>query len=443
MKKYMHVLAVLILSNLLACQGDAPGRDNAKDRASVVELREHDGRYRLYVDGEEFYVKGAGCEFGDIGSLADHGANALRTWRMDNGMRTAGEVLDEAHEHGLMVLMGINVARERHGFDYNDTAAVAAQLECIRKDAEKIMDHPALLGWGIGNELNLHYTNKKVWDAVDDIAAMLDEIDGKHVTTTMLSGIGKDEVDYIEEHCEYLDFISIQMYADIINLQKRIDDAGYTGPYLVTEWGATGHWESPRTNWDVAIEQTSTEKADAIKERYQKAILVDEEKCLGSFVFLWGQKQERTPTWYGLFTEEGEETEAIDVMHKMWTGKWPDNRVPRLVSALLDGKERFDNIYLEPGEDYRAEILAVDPDDDSLSYRVEILHESNDLKMGGDRESRPDSVPGLVHSAVEGRIEFTTPGQEGPYRLFVYVLDHHNHAATVNFPFFVQGQKNE
>lgn len=443
MRTYIHLVITLILSGLISCQGENTYKNNEKQEASIVALRESEGRYRLFVDGEEFYVEGAGCEFGDIESLAEHGANALRTWRMDNGVRTATEVLDEAHEHGLMVMMGIDVARERHGFDYNDTAAVAAQLERIRKDAEKIKDHPALLGWGIGNELNLHYTNKKVWDAVDDIAAMLDEIDGKHVTTTMLSGISKEEVDYIGEHCEHLDFISIQMYADIINLQKRIKDAGYTGPYLVTEWGATGHWESPRTSWDVAIEQTSSEKADAIKERYEKAILVDEEKCLGSFVFLWGQKQERTPTWYGLFTEEGEETEAIDVMHKMWTGAWPENQAPRLVSALLDDQERFDNIYLEPGEDYQAEIVAVDPDNDSLSYRVEILLESNDLKMGGDREARPDSVPGLVHAAAAGRIEFTAPSQEGPYRLFVYVLDDHNHAATVNFPFFVRSQKNE
>ena len=46
------------------------------------------------------------------------------------------------------------------------------------------------------------------------------------------------------------------------------------------------------------------------------------EQIVGNYVFLWGQKQERTPTWYGLFTPEGEATESVDVMTYLWTGAW-------------------------------------------------------------------------------------------------------------------------
>ena len=130
---------------------------------SKVELINRNNRYQLVVNGQDFYIKGAGIDLGSVKSLAEYGGNAFRTWRVDNGERTALEILNEAQEHGLMVCMGIEVARERHGFDYNDKQAVAQQKAQIRKDVMALKDHPALLMWGIGNELNLRHTNPKVW----------------------------------------------------------------------------------------------------------------------------------------------------------------------------------------------------------------------------------------------------------------------------------------
>ncbi len=120
----------------------------------------------FYKDGEPYNVKGAGCEFGDIATIAQHGGNTFRTWRVDNGRETGEQILDKAQKHGLMVLMGIEVARERHGFNYDDTAAVAKQKEEIRQQILRLRNHPALFAWGIGNELNLLATNPKVWNAV-------------------------------------------------------------------------------------------------------------------------------------------------------------------------------------------------------------------------------------------------------------------------------------
>jgi len=405
-----------------------------------VELRQTAGAYRLYVNGEEFYVNGAGCEFGDIATLKAHGANSFRTWRIENGEKSGREVLDEAHKYGLKVLMGIDLERERHGFNYDDSVAVARQFDRVINDVSQLKDHPALLGWGIGNELNLNYTNKRVWDAVNDISTMIHKIDGNHPTTTMLAGIGKEEVDYIAENCKSLDFLSIQMYGDIINLAERIADAGYTGPYLISEWGATGHWEMPSTEWNAPIEQTSSEKAEAITTRYEEVILKDLTNCLGSYVFLWEQKQERTPTWYGLFTDHQEETEAIDVMHYFWNGRWPENRATRISETRLDGKDRFDNIKLKAGKIYDVTFKVNDPDGDSLTCRIEIMHESKDLGEGGDLESKPESIePSVMKSGID-KISFRAMKDPGAYRLFIYVVDGHNHAATVNFPFYIDDQ---
>jgi len=159
---------------------------------------------------------------------------------------------------------------------------------------------------------------------------------------------------------------------------------------------------------------------------------------MGSFVFLWGQKQERTPTWYGLFTENDETSEAVDQMQKFWTGTWPENRCPSIISATLNGKTRFDNITLKPGMEYVSVIQALDTENDSLYLRVEVLHESTDLKDGGDFETRPEALNELVKEAGADKVVFNAPVNPGNYRLFVYVLDGKNHAATVNFPFRVK-----
>ncbi|MCF8226454.1 MAG: hypothetical protein K9J30_11310 [Bacteroidales bacterium] len=405
---------------------------------SKVELKQTDGKYSLYVDGEPFFVKGAGVDDGDIAALAAHGANSFRTWMDSEVHIPADDVLRLAQKHGLKVMMGLPLGKERHGFDYNDHAAVEKQFEEIKKKVLHMKDHPALLGWGIGNELNLRATNMKVWDAVEEIAAFIHEVDGNHPTTTMLAGIAKKDVDYISENCPNLDFISIQMYGDIDYLAKRIEDAGYTGPYLVTEWGATGHWEVPSTEWNAPIENNSSEKARDIKQRYESVILADTTHCLGSYVFLWGQKQERTPTWYGLFTEGGRQTEAIDVMEYFWTGERPENMAPRILDSKLNGKTRYENIRLQPGKNYRIEYDFEDPDGDQLTIKIDLMHESADLRDGGDLENRPDSIEIMVVASDKNVTEFICPEEPGAYRLFVYAYDDHDHVATVNYPFLIE-----
>ena len=439
MKTLKITLPIFFMILMFACTpAQEPGSKYLAEGPSHVEMHEVDGKYRLFVNGEEFFVKGAGCEFGPCYQIAAHGGNSFRTWRTDNSQRPALEILDEAYEHGLMVMMGLDVARERHGFDYDDEAAVAEQLERIRREVMELKDHPALLGWGIGNELNLRYTNYKVWDAVNDIAAMIKEVDGNHVTTTMLAGIGPDEVGYMAENCPDIDFLSIQMYGELINLQQYLDNAGYDGPYLITEWGPIGHWEMPQTEWDRPIEQTSTEKAEAIKKRYNEVILADEANCMGSYVFLWGQKQERTPSWYGFFTEKGESMEPVHMMEYLWTGTWPEQRAPRVHDIYIAGKGgRFDDVHLTGNGEYVARIQTEHSKPESLSVRAEIMPEPRVLSDGGDYEPRPESIEGLIVSTNNSEIIFRAPAEPGEYRILVYVIDQYNNAGAANIPFLV------
>jgi Glycosyl hydrolases family 2, TIM barrel domain len=405
---------------------------------SKATIQKTNEGFELLVNGEPFFIEGAGLEFGSIPELAKNGGNAFRTWRTENGQRSGKEVLDEAQQYGLKVMMGIDIARERHGFDYNDPVAVQKQLEDVRQQVLALKDHPALIIWGIGNELNLLATNPKVWDAVNDISKMIHEIDPNHLTTTSLAGIDKQLVDHIKQRAPDLDLLSVQMYGDIINLPKYIKESGWEGPFLVTEWGATGHWEVPLTQWGAPIENNSTVKAGFYKDRYQNSILPLKGQCLGSFVFLWGQKQERTPTWYGTFLADGQATETIDVMHYLWNDVWPENVSPRIDSIFLHHQVAQNNIRLEAGKTYPAAAYLKEPDNDSITYLWEIMEESKAKEVGGDVEAIPTVLKGLIPPGQSNSITFTAPADSGAYRLFLYASDKKGHAAHANIPFYVE-----
>jgi hypothetical protein len=194
----------------------------------------------------------------------------------------------------------------------------------------------------------------------------------------------------------------------------------------------------PATAWGAPIELDSSAKADFYLDSYRKGIASIPEQVIGSYAFLWGQKQERTPTWYGMFLPDGTETEAVDVMHYIWTGSWPANRTPRVSSLVLDSKSAGQDVALAPGSKVMAAIDAADPDGDMLEYEWVVMRESSATSTGGDAETVPESFPGLISDAVDGTVAVTTPTEPGPYRLFVYVRDGNGNAGHANLPFLVQ-----
>ena len=404
-------------------------------RPVKVQIKQEDNRFQLIRAGQPYFVKGAGgSQYSD--RIRAYGGNSIRTWGSNQGQ----QVLDTAQKYGLTVLMGLEVARERHGFNYDDPAAVKKQLETLRAEVLKYKDHPALLAWGIGNELNLQYKNPKVWNAVNDVARMIHAVDPNHPTSTVLAGINKELVNNIRERCPDIDFLGVNTYGGLATLPKAIAGAGWAGPYLVTEWGPTGHWEGLSTNWKAPIEETSSQKAAVYQSRYEASVEQDRDKCLGSYVFLWGQKQERTPTWYGLFTEQGEETEVMDVMHYLWSGRWPTNQAPHVYSLQLAGKKAVQQVHLKAGGTYPVLAVVTDPDQDVLTYRWELLPEPTQVGEGGDYEARPKPMEHAFSPLTNpgGQASLKAPTKAGAYRLFVYVSDGHHNVATANLPFYVK-----
>ena len=405
--------------------------------ATVELIQQKSGDYQLLVDGKPYFIQGAGLEFGPMSALAACGGNTLRTWRVANGQQSPEQVLDEAEALGLKVCMGLELARERHGFDYSDAKAVAAQHADIMRDVQRLKDHPALIMWGLGNELNLRARNPRVWDAVDALCQSIKTVDPDHLLTTMLAGVDAPTLAAISARAPSLDLLSFQLYGEIDQLPELLAALDYAGPYQITEWGPTGHWESPLTDWGRPIEATSHGKAEDIARRYRDVILQQRSQCLGSYIFLWGQKQERTPTWYGLFLDNGRRTEAVDVMEHAWTGHWPEQRCPQIEDLLLNRKTAAQGVTLEAGSEAAGEVVFTAAQDSACSLFWQVREEV-DHKLesdGGDFEPTP---PCLIKSGDSGesRFVFEAP-QPGEYRLYCQVDDNGEGSAVANIPFLV------
>ena len=407
-------------------------------KPSKVELNYRNNKFQLTVDNQPFYINGAGVDFGSIKSLAKYGGNAFRTWRVNNGEKTGREILDEAYQNGLMVCMGLEVERERHGFDYDDEQAVAKQMAAIKQDIVVLKDHPALLMWGIGNELNLRHKNPKVWDAVNDLSKMIHHPHPNHPTTTMLAGAEPEVIALVAESCPDLDLLSFQIYGAIDKLPGFLQESNYKGAYMITEWGATGHWECDSTSWDRPIEANSSVKANNYHARYVDYIAADTKQCIGSFVFLWGQKQERTPTWYGLFLDNNNSTEAAQVMQYLWTGKWAQHRIPKIGQLSSNGMLAEESVCLQQDQTYNAKI-ELETSHKNLSFRWELMKEvDRELESdGGDFEPTPDIVWQQSNSNTSSEVAFSPP-LTGEFRLFVYIDDGYGGSATANMPILIE-----
>ena len=404
---------------------------------SRVEIKAVDGKYSFYVNSEIFEVKGVGGG-GNMALLRESGGNALRTWGPGK------EILDSAYKYKLMIAMGLSLRQELHGFDYNDTAAVGKQFRVIKKAIDTYKNHPNLLCWVAGNELNLSPNkgvpvNPKVYDALKDVVDYIHKTDPNHPVTTAIAGVSKDVIKVALEHCPDLDFISLQTYGGLGRIPELARAAEITKPYAITEYGPVGHWERPQTEWGREIEETSAEKASGLYDRIQKGIVSDNSGLnLGGFAFIWGQKQERTPTWYGMFLKSGESTAPIDELTRYWTGKYPDNRAPKVDSLKLEGKNAVDNVYIKPGIQCTAKVFASDPDNDTITMKWVVSREVIERSQGGAREIEPDPVTIEIISDSDGELTFVSPKEVGEYRLFSYVFDGKNKAGTANIPFYVK-----
>jgi hypothetical protein len=407
--------------------------------ASVVQVEKTPDGWRLLRDGAPYFVKGAcvwGHEdykiFAPLEELAAAGANSARTYHEKDAQST----LDRAQKLGLSVTLGFDIVPARSGTDFSDPKTVAAIEERLRAYVEKHKSHPALLAWGIGNELELMRNDPRereaIFRALNRFAQLAKRLDPNHPTVIVTAGMDADKAAHIAQFCPDVDIIGINTYGPLPTLPAKLDELKFEKPTLITEWGTRGHWEEPQTEWKAPIEPTSTQKAAQIERAYQSGILGDARRCLGSYAFIWGHKQEATATWFGLFLKSGERVSTQDALTKAWTGRAPQFPAPSISPIAVAG-DKFAPGALIPAE---VKVESARP----LKIEWLLARESDDRQNGGDVERAPQFFRDGIADAGAGKATITAPGAPGAYRIFVFARDDKGGAATANFPFLVEAK---
>jgi hypothetical protein len=398
--------------------------------AIPVELRRTDAGWQLLRGGEPYFIRGAGGS-ASLDRLAAAGANSVRTWGGEVGI-----LLDEAHARGMTVTVGIWLGHERHGFDYGDEAQVAEQLEAARATVLKYKDHPALLLWGVGNEMEgfAEGDDPVIWRAVNDVAAMIKELDPNHPTMSVTAFVHGGRIEFLHRRSPAIDIHGVNAYGGAQAVPQFLADGGATKPFVLAEFGPLGPWEMPTTDWGAPYEQTSTEKAEFYRESYERAVAAAPGMALGAYAFLWGHKMEGTETWFGMLLEDGSPTAVVDTMTEIWTGRPPANRAPAIEPIRVEGSSR-----VEPGAEVEVSVALEDPEDDELRVEWVLRAESGDYQTGGDYRPSLPAIEGTVIESRKDGARVRMPDEPGPYRLFVYARDKAGKAATANVPLLVEG----
>ena len=337
-------------------------------------------------------------------------------------------------------MQGIGLPKD--SMRYYDAAFKNKMREEVRTLAETFKNDTCLLAWGIGNEIELGNANiGAAWSFVEELAQIIKSVDKRHLVSTVIS-YNPSALDSIAKYVPSLDYVGINVYGPMNEVQNTFEKSDYKGPFMITEWGPTGWWETATTEWKAPIEQTSEEKLQVYEERYTKYIQSNP-RCLGSFVFLWGQKEERTPTWFSMFVEDnvdqlplhGEKTPMVEAMQRVWTGRELTETAPVIEGMTINDKYAIDNVQVKAGKPFKAHVAVTDKENDRLTYVWEILKEATVLGFGGSYEPRPDRVGEVVTSDTDTyEVAVDMPGE---YRLYVYVLDNTGFVSTVNVPFQV------
>ena len=413
--------------------------------------------WELRRGGDPYFVKG-GCivrssmEDPDLpvllDAIRDSGGNCIRLWSTGSG---TADILDAAHERGLSVMLGLwmlhsdgHADSEGSDFDYLDPVAVQEQIDRLALQVNLHRHHPALLAWGVGNELE-HLTAEAdedqefvtaIWQAIDRTAAMVKELDPDHPTIAVTAELGDwhlvDNATQLSTHCPNIDIWGVNAYETLPEIRAEIEASDWDRPYLIPEYGPSGWWNAIRTPWGARYEHTTDQKATFYRDGWSLSIQGESDRCRGGFTYLWDELHPPTDTWFMMFGPEMEPSACIDAMVEAWTGSPPENLAPRVMG--IDG---VSGQIFDPADPIVMTVDATDPEGGALIVDWVIGEEIFD----DEGVYRWNSVGPCDYVELDGdlTLKTTAPLTPGTYRVVAIVKDDAQRIGVVTSPFFVDG----
>ncbi|KPK42137.1 MAG: hypothetical protein AMJ78_03520 [Omnitrophica WOR_2 bacterium SM23_29] len=396
---------------------------------SVVKIVGQKGDWTLKVNGEPFYIKGAGCGEPEGRGGEDYlelakelGANAVRTWGTDQGTE---HYFDTALKYGLMVDAGIwlNSVTDTGVFScITDDKYMEKKKNEIVEYVNRFKDHPALLMWNVGNEAIFFTKDEEERIALskflEQMVQLIHQLDANH--PVIYTSSDATALPYIKKYVPSLDAFGMNIYGSIRMSHSRWDQTTLNIPYVVTEFGPLGPWDVKKDANGASMDQPDQAKAALYKYMFRN--IMDFKGCnLGGFAHHLGETTQESMTWWNLNYKTLKRASFWE-LYKIYTGNVPSNLPPRITKFNLS---KINGIA--PGETIDIFVEATDNENDPLNYNF-ILATAQEgiLKYYVNEE-----IPAKFIS--EGtNVKLIAPEAEGRYRVYVFVKDGKGNVATSN-----------
>ena len=400
--------------------------------------------WSLQVDGEPFEIKGVtfgyddevekyGQYFQDLQSI---GVNTIRTWGSGENTQT---LLDSANYYGIKVMVGIWMRHGRPGMEADDSFNYLVDqegMEGMYNNAIDIVsrykDHPAVLTWGIGNEVYLNIETdeeKKAYSLLlKRIASKVKELDPNHPIISVEAWTFG--LDWWPKLVPSIDIYGINCYGYGANLlPEEFEKKGVDKPYVITEFGVTGEWDAPKDANGITIEPTDQEKYDAIKTGYQEWIR-PKPSCLGVYVFHYADGDQFVAPW--LLTHYlGGTRPQYWAIREAYTGQTATNHPPVIQSFKLPSEATKSGSWVP------VELSVSDLEEENLKISFAYNQRT------GSRKRRDQIVPLTHRGSLEEGFEILLPKEHGPIKVYANAADEYPNVGIATTSMMLTGDEAE